>query len=235
MPELQTNMQREIPVRSYKRRCDSTLLGRMSHADVFEVGANPRFLFVLMGGSGVDEDEYCSRSQTVIPVFGKILDDVARENLSLVLVHVTAPYDVPFNRFANEPRAAARWNAHVLKELLKPWAQLPYFVAGFSGGIALALFGLHSEARCFGAAAFGGDALPRGFSRPGHWKAALRFYVAPQDRVCAAAGNREVVDSLVNRGDAEVLQLRTGGHRLVDYVTHDGLGDAIRFANKTMP
>ncbi len=222
-------------MRSYKRRFDSTLLGRMAHADVFGIGANPRFLFVLMGGSGVDEVEYCNRSQTVIPVFGKIQDDVARENLNLVMVHVTAPYDVPFNRFGNEPNAAAQWNDHVLTELLEPWAQLPYFVAGFSGGIALALFGLHSDTRCFGAAAFGGDAVPRGFSRPGHWKNKLRFYVAPQDRVCADAGNRHVVDSLVNRRDAEVLQLRTGGHRLMDYVTHDGLGDAIRFANKTMP
>jgi predicted esterase len=235
MPELQANMRREIPVRSYKRRFDSTLLGRMAHADVFEIGANPRFLFVLMGGSGVDEVEYCSRSQTVIPVFGKILDDVARENVSLVMVHVTAPYDVPFNRFASEPNAAARWNDHVIKELLQPLAPLPYFVAGFSGGIALALFGLHGDARCFGAAAFGGDAVPRGFSRPAHWKETLRLYVAPQDRVCADAGNRHVVDSLVSRGEAEVHQLRTGGHRLMDYVTHDGLGDAIRFANKTTP
>lgn len=235
MPELQINMRREIPVRSYKRRFDSTLLGRMAHADVFEIGANPRFLFVLMGGSGVDEVEYCSRSQTVIPVFGKILDDVARENLSLVMVHVTAPYDVPFNRFADEPSAAARWNAHVLTELLQPWSHLPFFVAGFSGGAALALNGLHSDARCFGGAGFGADALTRAFARPGHWKEKLRLYAAPQDRVCADPINREIVETLVGRAVVEEFQLRAGGHRLGDYAAHDGLGDAIRFANKTTP
>ena len=45
-------------MRSYKHRIHSVLLHRMAHADIFEVGAAaPTLLFILFGGSGVDEEE----------------------------------------------------------------------------------------------------------------------------------------------------------------------------------
>ncbi|MGE3239505.1 MAG: hypothetical protein AB7G28_01235 [Pirellulales bacterium] len=222
-------------IKSYKRCIESRVLQRAAHADVFEVGVKPRFLFVLCGGSGVDEEEYVERSKTVIPVFGRVLEGAARDGIRLVLMHVTAPYDVPFNRFSTEPSSAVTWNAHVLTELLEPWPELPYFVAGFSGGTALALNGLHAERRCFGAAAMGADGLPRGFACPEHWNEKLRLYVTPQDTVCSEPTNREVCELLTNRAQAEVFRLRAGGHRLADYSTAESLGELIRFANRIAP
>jgi hypothetical protein len=137
-------------MKSYKRSIASSLLGRTAHADVFELGSSPSFLFVLFGGSGIDEEEYERRSKSVIPVFDPVLERLAQGGANAILVHVTAPYDVPFNRFAENPSAAELWRAHVLEELLSPWPHLPYFVCGFSGGAALALNGLQMDPRCFG-------------------------------------------------------------------------------------
>lgn len=216
---------------SYKRMVESLLLHRMAHADVFEIGTKSEFLFVLFGGSGVDEEEYRTRSATLIPVFDKLLALLRREKLSFALIHSTAPYDITFNRFANDSESAAIWNQHVLTELLAPWTKLPYFIAGFSGGVTLALHGLQAEPRCFGAAAFGGDAIPSGFTCPTHWKYKLRSYIAPLDAVAGGPANRQIEESLINRGQLEEIRLRSGGHRLSDYARQDGLGDAIRFAN----
>ena len=121
-------------MQSHKRCIQSVLLNRMAHADVFEVDARPRWLFLLFGGSGVDDDEYLERSKTTIPIFGRVLDYLAKCGVDLVLIHVTAPYDVPFNRFSADPSSADTWNCHVLSELIEPWSRLPFFVCGFSGG-----------------------------------------------------------------------------------------------------
>jgi hypothetical protein len=43
----------------------SPQLHRKAHADVFENGNRPRFLFVLFGGSGIDDAEYQNRANTV--------------------------------------------------------------------------------------------------------------------------------------------------------------------------
>ena len=45
-------------MKSHKRSITSVLLQRIAHADVFEIGVLPTFLFILFGGSGMDEDEY---------------------------------------------------------------------------------------------------------------------------------------------------------------------------------
>ena len=60
-------------MKSHKRRVESAILRRTPHADVFEVGDRPRFLFVLFGGSGVNEEEYEVRGKSVIPTFGGVL------------------------------------------------------------------------------------------------------------------------------------------------------------------
>jgi predicted esterase len=222
-------------MRSYKRRVDSALLKRWAHADLFEVGDQPQFLFILFGGSGVDEDEYAQRGETVIPVFGPTLDWLTGRGIALVLAHVTAPYDVPFRQFPTDPTAAATWNAHVLTELLEPWAGLPYFVAGFSGGAVLALHGLHANPRCFGAATLGGDAIPPDFERPGHWAEKLRLYAAADDRVCNHPANWQRAEFLERRGVAEQLELRSGAHRLGDYSTPACLGELLCFAARIVP
>ena len=231
----QEGLELEAPMRSYKRCVDSVLLERMAHADVFEIGTTPRFLFLLFGGSGVDQEEYERRSKTVIPIFGSVLEGLSNSNINAVMVYVSAPYDVPFNRFPTDPSSAATWNAHVLTELLEPWPQLPYFVSGFSGGAALALNGLEKDPRCFGGAALGADAIPPDFKCPNHWADKLRLYAAPHDRVCNHPANRRIAEALEGRGQAEEFELRSGGHSLPDYSTPDCLGELIRFAGSITP
>jgi predicted esterase len=226
----------EAEMRSYKHRIHSVLLHRMAHADIFEVGAAaPTFLFILFGGSGVDEEEYERRSHTVIPVFVPVLERLSHGAVNAVMAYVSAPYDVPFSRFASDLSAADTWNAHVLAELLKPWSKLPYFVSGFSGGAALALNGLHKDPRCFGGAALGADAIPPNFVCPDHWAEKLRLYAAPHDRVCNHPANRRLTEALESRGQAEEFELRSGEHRLADYSTLDCLGELIRFAGSIVP
>lgn len=217
----------------HKRLITSALLGRAAHADVFELGGPPRFLFVLFGGSGVDEEEYASRSRSVVPFLAPALHSCETRGTPVV-VHVCAPFDVPFARFAAHPREIDTWNAHVLTELLAPWPALPYFVSGFSGGAALALSGLHDHPRCFGGAALGADALPRRFVCPPHWKGKLQLYCAPDDAVCAAPANRQTADALVHRGQAEEIWLTRGRHRLEDYAA-GCLGELIRYADGLGP
>jgi predicted esterase len=221
-------------MKPYKRSITSSLLGRMAHADVFELGSSPSFLFVLFGGSGIDEEEYERRSESVIPVFDRVLETLERGGMNAVMVHVTAPYDVPFNRFAESPSAAELWKAHVLKELLEPWQHLRYFVCGFSGGAALALNGLQMTPRCFGGAAFGADAIPKDFVCPDHWVEKLRLYSAPDDRVSNHPANRRIIETLESRGQVEEYRLRSGGHRLADYAM-SCLVELIRFADRLAP
>jgi hypothetical protein len=222
-------------MKSYKRVIQSTLLNRTAHADVFEIGSTPRFSFVLFGGSGIDEEEYELRGRTVIPLFDGVNRGLEEDTIHLAIVHVTAPYDLPFNRFAREKHAADVWNRHVLTEILAPWASLPYFVAGFSGGTALALHGLQAEARCFGGAILGADAIPLDFSCPSHWRAKLQVFAARNDRVCNDPANRNILDELARRDEIEEHLLNRGSHRLADYATTDCLGWLVRFAGRITP
>lgn len=223
-------------MKRHKRVIDrSTVLGRMAHADVFELGTEPKFLLALFGGSGVDEELYEERARSVIPVFDGLLASLAQGPLSLIFVHVTAPYDLPFNDFAGNTAAAATWNAHVAAELLEPWSGLPYFVSGFSGGAVLALNGLQNDQRCFGGGALGWDSIPPDFVCPGHWSGKLMLYAAPDDRVCNHPNNRRVAERLVSRGQADLFHLPAGGHSLKDYSNTEGLGDLIRHASKLAP
>ncbi len=225
---------KDIRMKSIKRVIQSDLLGRMAHADAFEIGTSPEFLLVLFGGSGVEEDEYERRSRTVIPVFGPLLNWLSNRSLSLFFLYVSAPYDLPFNQFPSAP-STKTWNAHVTTELLEPWSNLPYFVSSFSGGTALALNGLQSDRRCFGGGALGADALSPDFVCPAHWSQKLRLYVTPQDRVCQYPDNRSVVNTLIDRGQAELVILESGGHAIADYSTEAGLGDLIHFAHSLTP
>lgn len=204
----------------------------MAHADVFEIGDQSRFLFVLFGGSGVDEEEYEIHARSVIPLFDRLLRDVEAGGLQATLVHVRAPWDVPFNRFAREPASALDWTRHVVDELLEPWSTLPWFVAGFSGGAALALHGVHAVSNSVGAAALGADAIPPDFTCPAHWHEKLQLYSARQDRVCQHPSNRSVAERLVERGDASEFWLSRGSHRLADYATPDCLGNLLQFARR---
>jgi hypothetical protein len=164
-----------------------------------------------------------------------VLEWLGKQALNFVLVYVCAPYDVPFNRFGSEPAAAARWNAHVITELLEPWPALPYFLGSFSGGAALALNGLQRERRCFGGSAFGADAIPPDCQCPEHWADKLQLYTAPHDRVSNHPANRQLTKVLEAAGQAEDIELPSGGHRLADYARPDCLGDLICSASRLAP
>jgi hypothetical protein len=220
-----------MSMRSQKRVIRSAVLGRFAHADFFDVGAEPKLLFVLFGGSGVDQEEYERRRHSIIPVFGRTLEAVDRRAVNLTMVYVTAPYDVPLNRFATNPALAEAWNAHVTTELLEPWSHLPYFVSSFSGGAALALNGVHEQSRCFGGAALGADAIPPHFTCPPHWMTKLHVYEAPGDRVCNHPANQHVVGSLIARGQAERHRLAAGEHSLTTYSIPECLGELICLAS----
>lgn len=99
----------------------------------------------------------------------------------------------------------------------------------------MALNGLHKHRRCFGCAALGADAIPPDFVCPDHWVEKLRLYAAPHDRVCNQPANRRVAEALESRGQAEQLELRSGGHRLADYSTPDCLGELLGFAGSIVP
>jgi hypothetical protein len=202
---------------------------------VFEIGERPKFLFVIAGGSGLGEEEYLLRSWSVIPIFDPLMSWLSERSLELIMVYISAPYDVPFARFATEPAAAAAWNAHLATELLEPWCGWPYFVCGFSGGAALVLNGFHQDRCCFGGATLGADALSSDFVCPEHWQEKLQLYATRHDRICNHPKNRSVVERLLERGQAEQVLLPSGGHHFSDYATIDGLGTLLSFAHKIAP
>ncbi len=214
-------------MRKYKHQFESVLLRRNAHLDVFELGQTPEFLFLLFGGSGIDEEVYWQRSTSIIPVFNNMLAKLEDKGLQCVFVHATAPFDIPFNRFPEESHSRQIWNKHVRTEIVNPWSKLPMIVGGFSGGATLAFSGLHDERNCVGGAVFGADALPVALRRPSHWHDKLRWYATPEDRVCNAQVNRRVIETLVSRDDAEQILLDSGGHSLADYANSQGIGDAI--------
>ena len=215
-----------MAVNAYKRCIQSHILGRMAHADVFELSTMSAGLVVFFGGSGVDDEEYIKRSKTLVPVFDSVFDRNGESPITFV--YISAPYDVPYNRFAREPKALADWNAHVLIELLNPWSELPFYVCSFSGGAALALNGVHQDPRCLGGADFGADAIPASFERPDHWKQPLQLYCGPHDAVCNHPANQELYTKLEVQEQASLVRLGQGGHRLVDYATPECLGEFLR-------
>jgi hypothetical protein len=215
-----------------KRIVDSALLNRMSHADVFTVG-KPKSMVIFVGGSGVDQKTYMDRQNTIIPVFTHLLQCLEAAHIDVLLAHITARYDVPIRGPRLSLEITRMWNEHVLCELLEPWSDLPYIVSGFSGGAALALSGLHSEVRCFGAAVFGADEVSKSFRCPKHWNDKLRIYVTPDDRVCSLDKNVRTYEGLQCQGEAEVVRLSSGGHQLADYANERGLGQVLRMAHNS--
>ena len=213
-----------------KHIVESSIFARMAHADV-SWGAPPlSHAFVIFGGSGVDEEEYIRRSKTVIPIFDSLLNE--QTNRNFLFAYVSAPYDVPFRRFQEDPKLAEPWNRHVLVELFGKWSTLPFFVCGFSGGNSLAFNGVHADPRCFGGACLGGDALPQDFSLPEQWREPLKIYSASNDDVANHPHNRSTFDALATADVAEQFVLRSGRHRLKDYATHECLGRLFVEASK---
>ncbi len=217
----------------------SGLLGRDFHADGFLAGPAPRFVALMFGGSGVDEATYRARTGTLVPVFDAALARLERE-ASFAFVYVTAPWEVPFARFDEEPVESARWTRHVREEVLPlvdawlgPTGPLPRYLMGYSGGAALALSGHHLDAACYGAGMLGADGLPKRFVRNPGWPEPLTLYYNLDDRVFDTA--RPTVEALVAAGAAEHFRRLPGGHGLADYVANESFGGLIRRAARTGP
>lgn len=121
-----------------------------------------------------------------------------------MLVHVCWPYDVNIRQVVADRAIAEAWNVHVLEELLAPWSRLPYFAAGFSGGVALALNGLHSHPRGFGAGGLGADVLSAAFQCPAHWPGRLLLHYSQDDPVYSGA-NIEIAGGLERGGQADLM------------------------------
>ncbi len=213
-----------------KRVFDSSILGRSVHVDEFAMGKRRSSLFLLFGGSGIDEEEYARRSESVIPIFDNLLLEWL--HLNMTFLYLTAPYDVPLNRFGENPDLAAEWNRHVVDEVLKPLGDVPFFVSGFSGGNLLAFSGVHEHRLCLGGAALGLDGMTVRFRAPLHWDEKLFIYSAPNDRVCNSRRNRGIIDELVRCGQGKEIYLQHGVHRLADYATRDCLGKLFVHADR---
>ena len=217
----------------------SGLLGREFHADALLAGEAPRFLALMFGGSGVDEAAYGARFTTLVPVFDAALARLERET-SFGFVYVTAPWDVAFAHFDDEPEESERWNRHVREELLPlvdAWlganGPLPRYLIGYSGGAALALSGHQLDAACYGAGMLGADGLPERFVRNPGWPEPLTLYYNLGDGVFDTA--RPSVEALAAAGAAEHFRRLPGGHGIADYVANESFGGLIRRAARTVP
>lgn len=217
----------------------SDRLGRDFHADAFLVGTAPRFLGLMFGGSGVSEDEYRNRADTLVPAFDAALARLERES-SFAFVYVTAPWDLAFARFDEEQDETERWNGHVREELLPlverwlgPIGPLSRYLIGYSGGAALALSGHHLDDACFGAGMLGADGLPCRFERGPGWPEPLTLYYNREDEVFASA--RAAVEALEAVGAAAHFRRLPGGHGIAAYVANESFGGLIRRAARTAP
>ena len=208
---------------------ESTILARRFHVDVFRVGDRPLFGVILFGGSGVDRATYEARGATVNPVFDGVLRELDRE-VSFVLAYVTAPYDVPYNRFAEEPEVAERWRRHVEEELFPIVPELPVYLAAYSGGAALVMNGAHELQRCFGVGGLGADAVPETLSRGPSWREAAALYYNRGDRVYSK--NRDVIVELEAAEIVRSHRTLSGGHSLEDYVKNGSFAGLIRRARR---
>lgn len=221
-----------------KVRNESLVLGRPFHADTFVAGTKPSFLMLFFGGSGVSETVYWERFNTIVPIFDRTLESLERTH-SFGFVYVTAPFDVPFLRFPEDPDAADRWSTHVRTELLSAVFEslpamrgLPRYTAGYSGGAALALAGHHVDAECFGAGLLGADGLDQAIALAPSWPEPITLYYNRNDDVFHS--NVATIRAFEAEGRAACYRQLPGGHALEDYVQNESFGGLFRRAARTL-
>ena len=142
---------------------NSNILGRRFHADIFEPEVTPTGIVVWFGGSGVTKEKYDARENTVVSIFDEACDRLG-EDLPIIFVFVSGPYDIEIAKFSNSTADKDRWNQHVEKDILGNWPDLPVYLIGNSGGAALAFNGIHNSPRIVGAGGIGADQIPEDFN-----------------------------------------------------------------------
>jgi pimeloyl-ACP methyl ester carboxylesterase len=214
-------------MRREKLILESSILGRSFHADVFSSDRAPEATVLLFGGSGVDRKEYERRAKSINPTFDPAFKALESDS-AFLLFFVTAPYDVPFADFEDFPEEAERWNQHVAQDLLCLRPQLPFYLIGYSGGMALALNGLQEHPRCIGVGGLGADGFPGDPNEGERWGEPIRLYYNRADPVLER--NRAVIDRLEGSGMAGCWRQQTAGHELRDYVANGSFSGLIRRA-----
>lgn len=184
----------------------SGVLGRPFHLDVFEHDTAASFMVVMFGGSGVDQVEYERRAGSSPMVFEAPCAGFS----DLRFVFVTAPYDIPYARMREGDDDADRWVEHVDREILARWPGIPVYLAGYSGGAALALNGVVGLGRVMGAGFLAADGLRADMDVGGLREPPLFLY-NDGDRVTARnlSTARRLGRVVVHAGD--------GGHAFDDY------------------
>lgn len=207
-------------MKRYKHLVQSKILNRSAHADIFEigVGGDAANLYIFFGGSGIDESVYHERAESIMPLFDSSLLKLELRNVNAVLVFVTSPHDVSFERIASDSAVAQQWEQHVLDELCSQWQGHKFYLMAFSGGAALALNGLHRHPNCVGAAMFGADDFPTHWKGPEAWKHPVQLFCARDDRVCCAPVAMSRFKSLEKTGQVEWIECASGGHSLKNYI-----------------
>ena len=165
---------------------ESKILGRCFHADVFESKTEPKGLVLWFGAPGKTKDGYDEREKGVVPIFREAWDRLG-EDLPIIFVFVSGPYDIEIAKFSKFTADKDRWNQHVEKDVLGNWPDLPVYLIGNSGGAALAFNGIHKSQRVVGA---GGLGAAQG--KPAH--------ASPQ----RASGQDRPVPPLVGHGAARL-------------------------------
>lgn len=172
---------------------------------------------LLFGGSGKSERAYRARETSLND---KLVSCFEREPLvGMHCVYVTAPYDLPYAAPARFEATRERWNQHVRKDLFVLFAGLPVYLVGYSGGIILALSGVHMDPCVVGVGGLGADGIPDDVEVPfagrrPRWRLELLY----TDGDPVFRFNTETVTELVGAGEARVRRVRGSNHRFETYL-----------------
>ena len=215
---------------------ESKILGRCFHADVFESKTEPKGLVLWFGAPGKTKDGYDEREKGVVPIFREAWDRLG-EDLPIIFVFVSGPYDIEIAKFSKFTADKDRWNQHVEKDILGNWPDLPVYLIGNSGGAALAFNGIHKSQRVVGAGGLGADQIPDDFQIPlgknGEPKWVLNLYYNYNDNVYDI--NNNMIKKLIEK-ELAVCDRFDGEHETDHYIRNrsfDGLiSKAMKCFNK---
>ena len=211
---------------------ESKILGRRFHADVFESETEPKGLVLWFGAPGKTKDGYDKREKGVVPIFREAWDRLG-EDLPIIFVFVSGPYDIEIAKFSKYTADKDRWNQHVEKDILGNWPDLPVYIIGNSGGAALAFNGVHNGPRIVGAGGIGADEIPKDFIVPlqknGEPKWILNLYYNWDDDVYDV--NKKTIENLQKTGLATCNRF-DGLHYTIYYIKNRSFDALIRTALK---